>query len=420
MNRDEEREEQTRPDIQIPVDLPTALDATSHYPHSTSEENADSGGLPGTDARQETTGSNRIPTGAESHLRESLLDLAERLEELERMSPEQERRLSDVEKTARSLEAHWRLREVLDEEQSSRLELVEARLHGGAHRDSSEFRTQSSVETDAAIAEPLREQEARLRALENAARNRDDRLEALEGVASNEEEAKAPDVAGETAKRLEVVGRQLSRLESDSSERFGSLEAWRLEAEMALEGVFPPESADLVFSQVNELRARVTSLAKQVAEEGSPPATIGPSSSVPVGGATTGGRPPELDQRLESIETKLVELDRRQRDAQVHVGRLQQRLEAQLLDLTSHVEALVTSAAARAHQPDQGLRSIRGIGPKFERLLERAGVSSVGDVAQWTDADIDRVSSAIGVSATRIRREGWVEHARSLADADNA
>jgi predicted flap endonuclease-1-like 5' DNA nuclease len=60
------------------------------------------------------------------------------------------------------------------------------------------------------------------------------------------------------------------------------------------------------------------------------------------------------------------------------------------------------------------LRSIKGIGDVAQQRLADAGVTSVDQVAAWTDADIDRVAAQMRASADRIRREDWVGQARSL------
>jgi NADH-quinone oxidoreductase subunit E len=60
------------------------------------------------------------------------------------------------------------------------------------------------------------------------------------------------------------------------------------------------------------------------------------------------------------------------------------------------------------------LRSIKGIGDVVEGRLREVGVTSVEEVAAWTDADVERVASSARVSAERIRREDWIGQARSL------
>jgi predicted flap endonuclease-1-like 5' DNA nuclease len=68
---------------------------------------------------------------------------------------------------------------------------------------------------------------------------------------------------------------------------------------------------------------------------------------------------------------------------------------------------------ARTGPPDD-LKRIRGIGVLIERKLNALGVTSYEDIANWTAADIDRVSQQLDFKG-RIQREGWVEQARILA-----
>ncbi len=60
------------------------------------------------------------------------------------------------------------------------------------------------------------------------------------------------------------------------------------------------------------------------------------------------------------------------------------------------------------------LKLIRGIGPIFERLLNKIGVTHFGQIAQWTPDDIERIAKGLDTNAKRIVRENWVESARQL------
>jgi predicted flap endonuclease-1-like 5' DNA nuclease len=62
----------------------------------------------------------------------------------------------------------------------------------------------------------------------------------------------------------------------------------------------------------------------------------------------------------------------------------------------------------------EDLKRIRGIGVLIEKKLNSLGVSSYEQVANWTNADIDRVSQILDFKG-RIERENWVEQARILA-----
>jgi predicted flap endonuclease-1-like 5' DNA nuclease len=45
--------------------------------------------------------------------------------------------------------------------------------------------------------------------------------------------------------------------------------------------------------------------------------------------------------------------------------------------------------------------------------LGAIGITTVAQVAAWSDADVDAVAARINVSPERIRREDWVGQARA-------
>jgi predicted flap endonuclease-1-like 5' DNA nuclease len=80
-------------------------------------------------------------------------------------------------------------------------------------------------------------------------------------------------------------------------------------------------------------------------------------------------------------------------------------------------EALVGSDAARAPRPTgeaDDLKRIRGIGVLIEKKLNSLGVTHYEQVANWTGADIERISNLLDFKG-RIERENWIEQARILA-----
>lgn len=64
------------------------------------------------------------------------------------------------------------------------------------------------------------------------------------------------------------------------------------------------------------------------------------------------------------------------------------------------------------------LRKIKGLGPKMLTLLHSLGVTSYGQIAAWTDADLDELDTKLGAFAGRPRRDNWVEQARLLSSGD--
>ena len=64
--------------------------------------------------------------------------------------------------------------------------------------------------------------------------------------------------------------------------------------------------------------------------------------------------------------------------------------------------------------PRDDLKRIRGVGVLIENRLNAMGVVAYEQIANWTAADIDRVSQSLDFKG-RIERENWVEQARILA-----
>ena len=80
-------------------------------------------------------------------------------------------------------------------------------------------------------------------------------------------------------------------------------------------------------------------------------------------------------------------------------------------------EALVGADAQRPFRPGSGiddLKRIRGIGVLIEKKLNSLGVTHYEQVANWTGADIERISNILDFKG-RIERENWIEQARILA-----
>jgi len=59
------------------------------------------------------------------------------------------------------------------------------------------------------------------------------------------------------------------------------------------------------------------------------------------------------------------------------------------------------------------LKRISGIGPKLEGVLKGMGVTSLAQVAGWTDAEIARFDKELGFEG-RIARDDWVGQAKAL------
>jgi predicted flap endonuclease-1-like 5' DNA nuclease len=65
------------------------------------------------------------------------------------------------------------------------------------------------------------------------------------------------------------------------------------------------------------------------------------------------------------------------------------------------------------------LRSIKGIGAVMADRLRDGGITSLRQVAAWSEDDIQAVADRLGIKAERIVREDWVGQARSLGEGQD-
>lgn len=76
-------------------------------------------------------------------------------------------------------------------------------------------------------------------------------------------------------------------------------------------------------------------------------------------------------------------------------------------------------AAAKSDAPAKGakfnddIKLIGGVGPALEKKLAEVGITSLKQIAEWKDADIERIDGELDLKG-RIAREEWVEQAREL------
>ncbi len=68
---------------------------------------------------------------------------------------------------------------------------------------------------------------------------------------------------------------------------------------------------------------------------------------------------------------------------------------------------------AKAGDFTDDIKLIGGVGPALQKKLAAAGVTSLKQIAAWTDADIERLDAELSLKG-RIEREEWVEQAKEL------
>jgi NADH-quinone oxidoreductase subunit E len=58
------------------------------------------------------------------------------------------------------------------------------------------------------------------------------------------------------------------------------------------------------------------------------------------------------------------------------------------------------------------LRSIAGIGPRFEAALRKQGITRLAQIAAWSEDDVRQVAKALKIPKSRIVKGRWIESAR--------
>lgn len=137
-------------------------------------------------------------------------------------------------------------------------------------------------------------------------------------------------------------------------------------------------------------------------------------------------RAPRLS-RLESLFEELADEVRAERDT-LDLDSVRARLddvetlvlsagsgEASLKKMIEEQARAIASLRASTNADDD-LTRIKGIGPKYARLLRESGTSSLAEIAAWTDEDVERVADALGIPAARVHKAGWVEAAQELLE----
>jgi large subunit ribosomal protein L21 len=64
-------------------------------------------------------------------------------------------------------------------------------------------------------------------------------------------------------------------------------------------------------------------------------------------------------------------------------------------------------------QPADDIKLIGGVGPALEKKLNALGVTSLAQIAEWTDEDVKRIDDELAFKG-RIEREEWVQQAKDL------
>jgi predicted flap endonuclease-1-like 5' DNA nuclease len=136
----------------------------------------------------------------------------------------------------------------------------------------------------------------------------------------------------------------------------------------------------------------------------------------------SGAAPATTDARVRELQAQVVRARQELIAAQVELRTARgdaDNLRAELNVAKARIEELEAEAlkakSAAITVPGEDLKVIKGIGPKFEKLLRSAGVTSLLQIAAWSDGDVDAIAKKLGIKAERIRKDDWVGNAKRLA-----
>ncbi len=153
-------------------------------------------------------------------------------------------------------------------------------------------------------------------------------------------------------------------------------------------------------------------------------------------GAAEARRGAELEARLarlESLFEELAEDVKSERDAHdldglrarlddiealvARTGTEEQTLKRKLGEQERALLMLRESMAppAMPAQTTDDLTRIKGIGPKYARMLGEMGVTRYAQIAAWSEEELEHVAEQLGIPAARIKKAGWIENAARLA-----
>lgn len=71
--------------------------------------------------------------------------------------------------------------------------------------------------------------------------------------------------------------------------------------------------------------------------------------------------------------------------------------------------------AKKAAAGEDDLKVLSGVGPALEKKLKEAGVTTLAQIAEWTEEHIAAIEEKISAKGKAVR-EGWVEQARKLIE----
>ena len=114
----------------------------------------------------------------------------------------------------------------------------------------------------------------------------------------------------------------------------------------------------------------------------------------------------EREEEIAALRKRLVEY----RVAQRHGA----QAKAAAVSESSTQVGSSTARGTGKHRPAQkdDLKQIHGIGPVMERVLNRMGMFTFRQIAEWKDQDVEHMASELNTFPDRIRHDNWIAGAK--------
>ena len=113
----------------------------------------------------------------------------------------------------------------------------------------------------------------------------------------------------------------------------------------------------------------------------------------------------EREEEIGALRKRLVEY----RVAQRHQAQAKSTTPA---EPTSHNSSSSRSGGKSRPAQKDDLKQIHGIGPVMERVLNRMGMFTFRQIAEWKDQDVEHMASELNTFPDRIRHDNWIAGAK--------
>lgn len=119
----------------------------------------------------------------------------------------------------------------------------------------------------------------------------------------------------------------------------------------------------------------------------------------------------ELHRNIERVDLKVTALETK--DALTPLlAPFVERLEA----LEARPQTPTTATRRALPEETDELRRVKGIGPKYSKMLRDMGITTPEQIAQWTEDDLTRVAAALSIPKKRLEKQGWIEAAKAALE----